>query len=83
MFYIVPGPKKSLRWSNSYVLNNNVFYTQVASASVPDNTDAFFLFLPQKDFDIFRTLLFEAFLCLFLYLFTIFIYTKKFTKNIF
>ena len=30
-----------------YVFNDNFFYTQVASGYVPDNTDAFFLFLLQ------------------------------------
>ena len=30
-----------------YVLNNNFFYTQVASVFVPDSIDALFLFLLQ------------------------------------
>ena len=76
-----------------YVLNNNFFYSQVASSYVPNNTDAFFLFfdtflkslfafylfLLNKDFDIFCVLLFGVFLSFF---FTI-LYILINYKNIF
>ena len=76
----------------SYMLNNNFSYIQLSfffllqkdSYLDHDDTDAFFLFLLQKDFGTFHVLLFEAFLCFFWYLFTIFyIYIyKKIYKNI-
>ena len=55
------------------MLNNNFSYTQLVfsiiiqkdSYYVCDDTDAFFLFLPQKDFYILLVLLFGAFLCVF------------------
>ena len=55
------------------MLNNNFSYTQLASAFVPqndfyyihDDTEAFFLFLLQKDFDMFCMLLFGALLSVF------------------
>ena len=55
------------------MVNNNFSYTQPAFAFVPqkdsyyvnDDTDGFFLFLLQKDFDIFCMLLIGAFLCVF------------------
>ena len=70
----------------SYMLNNNFSYIQLSfffllqkdSYLDHDDTDAFFLFLLQKDFGTFHVLLFEAFLCFFWYLFTIFyIYIQK------
>ena len=68
------------------MLNNNVSYIQLAFDLVPqkdsyyvhDDTDAFSLFLLQKDFDIFHVFLFGTFLCVFLqYLVAIFIYKKN------
>ena len=51
MFFNCPKIKRILLSNCTvtfYVLNNNnVFYTQVASAYIPDNTDASFLFLLQ------------------------------------
>ena len=38
---------RSSKQLNSYVLNNNFFYPQVAFTYILDNTDAFFLFLIQ------------------------------------
>ena len=57
-----------------YVLNNNFSYTQLSFLMLlqkdsyldHDDTGVFFLFLLQKDFDIFHVLLFEAFVCFFL-----------------
>ena len=46
------------------MLNNNCFYTQKASAYVPDNADPLLLFLLQKNFDNFLTSFFNF--CLFL-----------------
>ena len=55
------------------MLNNNFSYTHLAFAFVlqkdsyyvHDDTNAFFLFLIQKDFDIFHVILFEIFVCVF------------------
>ena len=45
-FYIVlESQNQSSSKVTFYVLSNNFFYTEIASAYVPDNTDAFFLFL--------------------------------------
>ena len=71
-----------------YVLNNNFSDTQLAFAYVPqkdsyylhDNTDAFFLFLLQKIFDVFWVLLFEAFFCIFNNIYLSFSYIDK--KNL-
>ena len=38
---------RSSKQLNSYVLNNNFFYPQVAFTYILDNTDVFFLFLIQ------------------------------------
>ena len=56
-----------------HVLNNNFSYTQLSlvfllekdSSFDNDDTDAFFLFLLQKDFGTFHVLLIETFLCFF------------------
>ena len=71
-----------------YVLNNNFSDTQLAFAYVPqkdyyylqDNTDAFFLFLLQKIFDVFCVLLFEDFFCIFNNIYLSFSYIDK--KNL-
>ena len=74
-----------------YMLNNNFPYTQVASAHVRDNTDAFFsfsysakflylslaFFFLLKDFDIFYKLLLEAFICVFDNTYLPFLYIQK------
>ena len=41
----IPKNFQSISKVTFYVFNDNFFYTQVASAYVPDNADAFFLFL--------------------------------------
>ena len=54
-----------------------LFFFRKAFISVLDLFN-FFLFLLQKDFDIFRVLLLEVFICFFSqYLFTVFIYIQK------
>ena len=67
-----------------YVLNNNFFYSQVASFYVLDNADTFYLFLLQKDFDIFHVLISGVFLCVFDNIYLLYLYTQKnVMKNIF
>ena len=67
------------------MLNNNFSYTQFAFAFVPqkdfyyihNDTDAFFLFLLKKDFDIFQVLLFEVFFCVFDNIYLSFVYAER------
>ena len=67
------------------MLDNNLSYTQLGFAFVfrkdscyfHNATDTFFLFLLQKDFDIFHVLLFEAFLCVFDNSYLPFLYIEK------
>ena len=75
-----------------YVLSNNFSYTLLVSAFVPqiefyyvhDDTDAFFIFLPQRHFDIACMLLLGASLWAFdnSYLSSILYIEKKIIKNI-
>ena len=74
---------------DSYSAHNdtNAFYFMLFFRKILISVSSFFfaflLFFPQKDFDIFHALLFEAFLCSFDNSYLSFLCIKKIIKNIF